>query len=252
MTRLAGHGAPRRWRRRRAGLALAWGLLMTTTSGRPAHAAPYAVDAARSEIAVKVFKGGVASALAHDHVVRAARWQATLDVSPDPVALDADVRVDATALEVDEPDARARLGLDGTLSESDRAQVRASMLGAEQLDVASHPEIRFAASQIARDAARDGASFRLAGELSLHGRTRRIDVPLAITRDGESFTARGHVRVKQSDFGITPYSAFLGAVRVQDEVEIVFTLVAVPATTPGAVAVPATTPGAVAVPAAAR
>lgn len=248
MTRLAGPGARGRWRRRRAGLALAWGLLMTTTSGRPAHAAPYAVDAARSEIAVKVFKGGVASALAHDHVVRAARWQATLDVSPDPVALAADVRVDATALEVDEPDARARHGLDGTLSESDRAQVRASMLGAEQLDVASHPEIRFSASQIARD----GEAFRLAGDLSLHGRTRRIDVPLAIARDGDGFTATGSVRVKQSDFGITPYSAFLGAVRVQDEVEIVFTLVAVPATTPGPVAVPASTPGAVAVPAAAR
>lgn len=228
MTGLAGSGGPGRRRRRRAGLALAWGLLMTTTPGRPAHAEPYAVDAARSEIAVKVFKGGVASALAHDHVVRAARWRATLDVSPDPVALAADVRVDATALEVDEPDARARHGLDGTLSDSDRAQVRASMLGADQLDVARHPEIRFSASQIARDAARDGA-FRLSGELSLHGRARRIDVPLAIARDGDGFTATGSVRVKQSDFGITPYSAFLGAVRVQDEVEIVFTLVAVPA-----------------------
>lgn len=240
MTRLAGHGALRRLRARGAGLVLAWGiLLMTTTSEGPAHAAPYAVDAARSEIAVKVFKGGVASALAHDHLVRAARWQATLDLSPDPVALAADVRVDATALEVDEPDARARHGLDGTLSDSDRAQVRANLLGAEQLDVARHPEIRFSASQVERDGEGGGGSFRLAGELSLHGRTRRIDVPLAIAQDGDTFTARGRVRVRQSDFGITPYSAFLGAVRVQDEVEIVFTVVAVPGSTPGAVAVPA-------------
>lgn len=207
---------------------------MLTAAGRPANAAPYAIDAARSEIAVKVFKAGVASALAHDHVVRATRWQATLDVTPDPVALAADVRVDATALEVDEPDARARHGLDGALSDGDRAQVRASMLGADQLDVAQHPEIRFAASVIERD----GEGFRLAGDLSLHGRTKRVTLPLAIERDGDAFTARGRVRVKQSDFGITPYSAFLGAVRVQDEVEIVFAVVAVPATTPQVVAVP--------------
>lgn len=209
------------------------------TTGNEAHGAPYEVDTARSEIAVVVFKGGAASMLAHDHVVRAARWQATLDVSVDPVALAADVRVDATGLEIDEPDARARHGLDGALSDADRAQVRATMLGAGQLDVARYPEIRFTAAEIrftaadargAAGAAGDG-DFRLAGELHLHGRTKRVSLPLAIARDGDAFTARGRVRVKQSDFGITPYSAFLGAVRTQDEVEIVFTLVAVPAAT---------------------
>ena len=198
---------------------------MLTTAGRPVLAAPYAIEPSRSEIAVTVFKAGVASALAHDHVVRATRWQATLEVTPDPVALAADVRVDATALEVDEPDARARHGLDGPPSGGDRAQIRATMLGADQLDVAQHPEIRFTASVLERD----GEGFRLAGELALHGRTKRVALPLAIERDGDAFTARGRVRVKQSDFGITPYSAFLGAVRVQDEVEIAFTLVAVPA-----------------------
>src|SRR5690606_13289095 len=65
-----------------AGLLLAGGVLMATT-GSEAHGAPYEVDTARSEIAVVVFKGGAASMLAHDHVVRAARWQATLDVSVD-------------------------------------------------------------------------------------------------------------------------------------------------------------------------
>ena len=208
------------------------------TAGNDAHGAVYEVDTARSEIAVVVFKGGAASMLAHDHVVRAARWQATLDVSVDPVALAADVRVDATGLEIDEPDARARYGLDGALSDGDRAQVRATMLGAGQLDVARYPEIRFTVAEIDRVADAGGAAtvagggaFRLAGELHLHGRTKRVSLPLAITRDGDAFTARGRLRVKQSDFGIAPYSAFLGAVRTQDEVEIAFTLVAVPAAT---------------------
>lgn len=198
---------------------------MTAPGDNAAHAAPYDVDAARSEIAVKVFKAGAASAFAHDHVLRATRWQATLDVGAEPLALTAEVRVDVSALAVDEPAARARHGLEGTLSDADRTQVRDNMLGADQLDVAAHPEVRFAATRIARD----GERFRLAGELSVHGVTRPVDVPLVILPDGDAYTARGSLRVRQSDFGIRPYSAFLGAVRTHDEVEILFTLVAVPA-----------------------
>ncbi|MBY0278007.1 YceI family protein [Candidatus Binatia bacterium] len=198
---------------------------MTAPMGSAAQVVPYDVDAARSEIAVKVFKAGAASAFAHDHVLRATRWQATLDASAEPLALRAEVRVDVAALEVDEPATRARHGLDGALSDGDRQQVRDNMLGPGQLDAAAHPEIRFAATRIDRDAER----FRLAGELSVHGVTRRVEVPLAIVADGDAYTARGRLRVRQSDFGIRPYSAFLGAVRTQDEVEIVFSLVAVPA-----------------------
>lgn len=199
---------------------------MAASMDTSAQAAPYRIDMARSEIAVKVFKAGAASAFAHDHVIRAPRWQATLDLSPDPVALSAEVVVDVRALEVDEPELRARHGLDGTLSDGDRAQVRENMLGADQLDAASHPTIRFAATRV--DSEGDG--FRLTGELSLHGVTRPVAVPLAVVRDDESYVARGSLRVQQSAFGIRPYSAFLGAVRTQDAVEIVFTLVAVPAT----------------------
>jgi polyisoprenoid-binding protein YceI len=202
-------------------------MLMAATTGgsSPAAAARYEIDHARSEIVAKVFKSGPASAFAHDHVVRATRWQATLDLSSDPVALSADVRVDATGLAVDEPEVRARYDLADTLSDDDRAQVRASMLGADQLDVAAFPEMRFVVTRLER--AEDG--FRIVGELTVHGVTRHVARSLSITPDGDAFVARGQVRIRQSDFGIQPYSAFLGAVRTQNEVEIVFALVAVPA-----------------------
>lgn len=190
-----------------------------------AVAEPYTIDHARSELVVRVFRAGLASALAHDHVVRAARWQGTLDVNRDPVALAADLRVQVDALVVDEPEARARYGLDGVLSDDDRASVRETMLGPEQLDAAQYPEIRFRAAEL--DRAGDG--FRLAGELTLHGKTQRIVLPIAVTDDGGTLTARGTIRVAQSDFGIEPYRALLGAVRNQDEVELVVTVVATPA-----------------------
>lgn len=221
----------RRRRRHRvspAGGVASWlaAALAVLALGNPgaAGAAPYRIDREQSELVVRVFKAGAASALAHDHVVRAAVWQGTLDVIRDPVALAAEIRVDAQALEVDEPEVRARYGLEGTLSADDRSKVRTTMLAADQLDATNHPEIRFRVAEIDRA----GAGFSLAGELTLRGKSRRLALPLAVTEQGEQLTARGTVRFRQSDFGIEPYRAFLGAVRTQDEVELVVTIVATP------------------------
>lgn len=211
-------------RRALAGLVVA---AACAALARVAAAEPYVIDHARSEIAVRVFRAGLAAFLAHDHVIRAAEWDATLDVNRDPPALSADFRVPVDALVVDEPEARARHGLDGVLSDDDRASVRTTMLGPEQLDAARYPEIRFRAAEIDRA----GEGFRLAGELTLHGQTKRITVPITVRDDGGTLTAHGSVRVVQSDYGITPHRALLGAIKNQDEVEIVVTVVAAPAAT---------------------
>ena len=216
--------APAGKSRRVASLLAASVLVMSALGDPRAAAAPYRIDPERSELVVRVFKAGAAAALAHDHVVRAAAWQGKLDVTREPVALAAEIVVDARALEVDEPAVRARHGLDGELSASDRKKTLETMLGEVQLDVARYPEIRFRTDEIDRA----GADFRLSGELSLHGKTKRIALPLTITEQDGGFTAHGTVRFRQSDFGITPYSAFLGAVRTQDEVELVVTIVATP------------------------
>lgn len=194
---------------------------------RVAAGAPYAIDHAKSEIVVRVFRAGIAAFLAHDHVIRAAEWDGTLDVNRDPPALAAELVVPVDALVVDEPEVRARYGLDGVLSDVDRASVRTTMLGPDQLDAARFPEIRFRAAEI--DRAGDG--FRLAGELTLHGETKRVTLPITVREDGATLTAHGAVRVVQSDYGIVPHRALLGAIKNQDEVEIVVTLVAAPAAT---------------------
>ena len=46
-----------------------------------------------------------------------------------------------------------------------------------------------------------------------------------VNREANRLTIAGRVRFKQSDFGIEPYSAMLGAVRNKDGVELVINLV---------------------------
>jgi YceI-like domain len=63
----------------------------------------------------------------------------------------------------------------------------------------------------------DGNTLNVQGELTLVGVTHPIGFDVAVGRGGE-LTAKAVV--KQSDWGMKPYSALFGALKVADEVEI--------------------------------
>ena len=58
----------------------------------------------------------------------------------------------------------------------------------------------------------------LKGTLSIHGQSRVVTVLVEVSDDGKRGT--GTLDLKTSDFGVTPYSAFFGAVQVKDEVKL--------------------------------
>ena len=61
-----------------------------------------------------------------------------------------------------------------------------------------------------------GGRLSVRGDLTLFGETRPIAFDLLV---GDS-TLRSSVVVKQSEWGVTPYSALFGALKVADEVEV--------------------------------
>ena len=61
-----------------------------------------------------------------------------------------------------------------------------------------------------------GSRLSVRGDLTLLGETRPIAFDLLVG-DG---TLRSSVVVKQTEWGITPYSALFGALKVSDEVEV--------------------------------
>jgi polyisoprenoid-binding protein YceI len=66
------------------------------------------------------------------------------------------------------------------------------------------------------DVAADGA-LRVRGDLDLLGTTRPVTFDLAAGDDGR---LTGSTRLKQTDWGIKPYSALFGTLKVADEVEV--------------------------------
>jgi polyisoprenoid-binding protein YceI len=193
--------------------------------------AVYTIDPAQSEFVVQLFKAGAGSALAHDHVVRATEYTGQIQADPtDPTTASITVEVKATSLKADEPALRQKYGLTSSLSEKDRQEIQASMESQNQLSVKQYPTITFQSTRIEPQAE---GQYTVTGKLTIRGVTQPVTFPVRVERRDGAIRGWGSFRFLQSSFGYEPYSAFLGAVRNQDEVVLHFDLVATPGTEKG-------------------
>jgi polyisoprenoid-binding protein YceI len=191
-----------------------------------AEGATFRVDPAETRLFARLYREGVGSALAHDHVVEAAEVGGTVEYDaarPDASAIVIEART--ASLRVDEPAARRRLGVEGDLSESQRADVDKAMRAPDQLDVAQHPTIRFVSTRVVAEGA---GRLQVTGRLTLRGVTREATFPATVTLEGGVLKGRATLTFLQSSFGYRPYRAFLGAIRNKDEVTLHIDLVARP------------------------
>lgn len=180
----------------------------------------YVIDGAGSQLLIYAYRGGTAATLGHNHVLRAAQIDGYVHVPASNVASGArfDLRVPLAQLVIDEPPLRAATGdaFAGERSASDIAGTRHNLLGPTGLDAARYPDVRVRATKVSGDWPALVADI----EISLHGVSRSMSVPLMVHRDGDRMRITGALALRQSDFGITPYSALLGLLAVQDAVTI--------------------------------
>ncbi len=185
---------------------------------------PWRLDGQRSRVALQAFKDGLAARLAHDHVIRAGSVRGQLTVNGDDVASAVlNVTVPTAALVADEAELRARYGLPGILSDSDRATITAHMLGEDVLDAEHFAVVSFRSTRF--EPTPTGALVR--GELTLHGVTRAITVPVTLERSDDRVLGSGSFEIAPSQYGIEPFSTMLGAIKVKDRVIVHLELVAV-------------------------
>ena len=177
------------------------------------HAGRHQLGPKRGRITLRTFRDGLAAQAGHDLVIEATRWSGVLGVGEDLSPADLDVHIDMGGLVV-------REGTGGVkpLSDRDRREIAVTarkVLGADQ-----HPEAVFKAQQFTPESG-DGGGGEITGTLTLRG----VVKPLRI-RVSQTGPDRYHAEatVVQSDYGIKPYSAFLGALRVRDAVDVAIDL----------------------------
>jgi polyisoprenoid-binding protein YceI len=87
-------------------------------------------------------------------------------------------------------------------------------------DVEQYPEIIFESTDISRS----DAGYLVQGDLTMHGVTKRIEVPVSVERQQRTITVRGKVGLNRQEFKID-YNAFFNPIR--DRVDVSFTIVGV-------------------------
>jgi hypothetical protein len=177
------------------GLALVIGSLVHLAAAR------HEVEPAASTVTVHVGKAGLFRTFGDDHEVGAPLKGGSVDDGPTA----------AVAIVIDAPRLKV---LDPNLSQGDRDQVQARMLGPDALDVARFPQIRFQSTRVDRTS----SGWKVTGELTLHGETH----PIMVTVTNDHSRYRGSASFKQTEFGMKPVTVAGGAVRVKDEISIDF------------------------------
>ena len=160
----------------------------------------YALGPDDGTLAVRTERTGAAAKAGHDLLLHVTRWNATLDLGDLPrVALDAD----ATSL-------RVREGTGGMqkLGDEDRANIEKTI----DDEVLSRRAIGFRSTRVERS----GHRLHVEGDLTLARATRPIAFELELAGD----RIAGAAVVKQTEWGMKPYSALFGALKVADEVRV--------------------------------
>jgi polyisoprenoid-binding protein YceI len=152
-------------------------------------------DAAAVDCRVSVFREGLLTSVGHD---------LTLQVTTLSLAVGKD---DAITADFDAGSLRVTTE---AVSASDRKKIERN--AEETLETRKYPKIEFRSVSVVRN----GDRARIEGDLTLHGVTNPISVEAR--DDGKHWNAK--IVLDQRKFGIKPFSAMLGALKVKPEVEV--------------------------------
>jgi polyisoprenoid-binding protein YceI len=163
-------------------------------------------DSTTATCHVFTFKEGMLSAMAHDLRLRVERFTIAIDETASSIA----ARFFADSLRVDTAMKDGREAFD-SLRDGHKRDIEANIVG-EVLHARKHPEIVFRSTRVEGE----GDERRIEGTLALHGAER----PLRATARRQAGRWVAEVELHQPDFGIKPYSAMLGALKIRPAVRV--------------------------------
>lgn len=159
---------------------------------------------------VRTKRSGAAAKAGHDLVIHVTSWEASLEIGEDPATTSMELVADATSL-------RVQSGHGGiqALGEDDKASIHKAI----DDDVLKRQDITFRSTRVQSDGdAGDGSRLKVQGDLTIVGTTQPINFELAVGDDG---AVSASAMVKQTAWGMKPYSILFGALKVHEDVEVV-------------------------------
>ena len=184
--------------------------------------AVYTIDPLRSRVLVRVGRDGPMKNLGHDHAIASEDVAGYVLFAEDPAASRADIAIPLVRLVVDGPGYRAHFGLDPEVPESAIAGTARNMQ-----DKVLASELYPWATVSARFASADTVPASLAVSVTLRGATHEYLVPVDLNVAGDELAVDGSFAIQHGDFALTPFSAGGGLLRVAEQIDVGFALIAV-------------------------
>jgi len=175
------------------------------------------VDLKKSRVYIYVGKTG----LGHEHGVEGRLKSGSIAIGGTAKA--GELVFDMSTFQADTAAARRYVGLKGTSSESTKRQVNANMLGSKVLDTRRFPTAKFqidSAKPLNKKSRTGHPMIELRGRFTLHGTTRPIRVITETIEENGKTRIRGGFRIRQTEYGIEPFTKAFGAIGVADELRI--------------------------------
>jgi polyisoprenoid-binding protein YceI len=163
-------------------------------------------DETLADCLVYSFKEGILSAIAHDLMIRVTRFS----VDVDEVTHAVKARFDARSLRVVDA-MRDGVEAPALLSDRDKTEIGKN-IAVDVLDASRYPDVLFASRAVTPE----GRGFRIEGTLTLHGRSHEIEARSHDVGDRQV----AELVLHQPDFGIKPYSALLGTLKIKPDVRV--------------------------------
>jgi polyisoprenoid-binding protein YceI len=177
----------------------------------------YTIDLAQSRVTATLTQEGFIARRYPTHRVEVKNFSGKMEVS----------ERDETRIAVEvEAETKSLTNADEGMTEFERREFH-NVLNNSVLESDKFPTIKFVSVSVS-DARKSGGtrSFTLNGDLTMRDVTKRVSFPVAVTISKDQLRAAGDAELKQTDFGIKPYSGKLGMIRIGDEVKINFAIVA--------------------------
>lgn len=168
------------------------------------QAGSYQLVASKSELAIRLRKAGLLSALADNHLIVAGQMRGA--ATGGPAGWRGEIIAPVAELEVADPGRSAK----------DRREIWQTMEGPGQLDAARYPEIVWRLDGLNRSA----SGYELRGSFTLHGVTRAVVWPTRVEIQDGRVRVWGQAEMRLTEFGIQPIRRALGTVRVRDQFEL--------------------------------
>jgi polyisoprenoid-binding protein YceI len=171
----------------------------------------YEIGPVTGALTLHTGRSGFGAMVGHDLVIEVMRWHGTVRFDADRIdASTVEIVVDATSLEVLEGSGGAVPLL--AINKSEIVKT----INSKVLNTKKHREMRFVSSAVVGS----GGSYTVRGNLTIAGTTRPSELAITLERAPARLRATISTSVVQSDFGIKPYSAMLGALKVRDRIDV--------------------------------